>query len=606
MDRGVSTITENHRGDEVLRGFQTAPEFNFQPQVEKASTNETFLITTLQQLLPPPTTIKFLTTEEQLRDDAGAVIPSKILIKTPYVHEAAQAAKALNLGIIMAGARTSATKNFGTEKDAAAAKDRKIPDYLSNLVIIEPAQLTSIDDHSLAETPAENYEALNSSHVKINHDKLGKGRHTITVGAGLTFGQVNKILKNELGAKFYLPVDLTTIDQALAGAVFATGALGPSRLPLTQILRSVTITDGDEIRTLTGEEIQDHNGLIGLTGAVISMELEVIEKPTHKFGVSINLNTDAENPWPLRAAEVLTSLTEFTRLKIVDGKISSNKPGIIVDGSEIITMDSLQRILAANGDKDIARLTKALSQDLEDKDFTIYITGFNEHGGTPTEIEEILTTLLERGSITGFREHGGKDHGGTKQLETMRGIRELGPALAREEGRVKASGEDLRTSLSTDINSRINPDILSTLNTEEITALTRMRLEPYFHFENEILALAERAKSLGVTVKLNRYGHLQEAGIDPHMRVNTIAEIGNEEAFAAINEEIQRLNKALIAAVKSLPEQDDRIEIHHGEKGQIHYLNMLTAERRNRIHQAISATPKNWTFRMPTAARMAA
>lgn len=397
--RGVETTTTSWEAPQALR--QTT--FFDQAKARFSETGE----------------LQLLSKQDRLRDNAGKILPCAYLIETDNTHLAAQIATELNMGIVMVGALSSATNNFPAPNPQHAFK---------GILAIKPKGLHS--DKELQSTPAADSTPDKANQVVIDRDKM-----TITVGAGLTFGQVNKIIAAELGPEYFLPIDLTTVDQALAGAVFATGAMGPSRIRIHEITARVNISDGQNITSITGPEIEAREGLIGLDGAITEIELRIMERPKHRFGFSVPLQDTKDKAWTEQASKLLAGLKAATTLKLDQSHLSSDWEKGFIDGVEIITAEDLELIAQTSNSPEMRNEASRLTRELKaaNSDYMLYITGNATESLTtlgddesPNNPLNILMQLMDEetiGEATSYQ--------GSTQLETMRQLREAIPDLAR-------------------------------------------------------------------------------------------------------------------------------------------------------------------------------
>ena len=524
---------------------------------------------------------------DPLLDDAGAKLPCEYYIETDDVHAAAMIAQQYDLGIIVVGALTSATNNFGKTT------------HPNGVIAIRPKRI--FNDNELKSTDPK--EAINnkSNQLVINRDKLGDDIHTATVGSGLTFGQANEIIQQELGPEYWIPVDLTTVNSALAGAVFATGAQGPSRIKLSEIAVKAKMTDGNRIKNLAGPDLADHEGLIGLTGAITEIEVKVFKRPKNLFGIPLVLKDTKEIPWNEQSAKVLANLHEYTKLNLKKGVISSAKSTDYIDGLEILTREDLELMLEDSTDPEVKREAKKLlaSMDANNSNYMLYVTGnatknIDELTGEVIEgkenIQSHLLQLFEEGvvDIPGTYE-------GTSNLKIMKNLREAAPDLARNLSRGKAKAE----STSLDINVRVKPGISAT--PEELVGIFAKMLKPFHEYEQEIehfiKPMAEEQK---VSVAVHRYGHMHPNSFDPHTRVTaTASEEASSNAVAGIINAVKVFKKRLLENLKELAKIDSRIEILNGEKGKISEPDLLSNATVQKTRKLIAAAGENWNFRAP-------
>lgn len=525
---------------------------------------------------------------DPLLDDAGAKLPCEYYIETDDVHAAAMIAQEYDLGIIVVGALTSATNNFGKTT------------HPKGVIAIRPKRI--FNDNELKSTNPEDAINNKSNQLVINRNKLGNGIHTATVGSGLTFGQANEIIQKELGSEYWIPVDLTTVNSALAGAVFATGAQGPSRIKLSEIAVEAKMTDGNHIRNLAGPDLADHEGLIGLTGAITEIEVQVFKRPKNLFGVPLILKDTNDIAWNEQSARVLANLHEYTKLNLKKGVISSAKSADYIDGLEILTREDLELMLEDSTDPEVKREAKKLLASMNDNnsDYMLYVTG-----NATKNIDELTDEVLDgqeniQSHFLQLFEEGVVDipgtYEGSSNLKIMKNLREAAPDLARNLSRGKTTAQ----STSLDINVRIKPGISAT--PEELTEIFSKILKPFHEYEQEIeYFIKPMAEEQKVNVAVHRYGHMHPNSFDPHTRVTATAaeESTSANAVAGILNAVKVFKKRLLENLKELEKSDPRIEILNGEKGKISEPDLLRSATVQKTRKLIAAAGQNWNFRAP-------
>lgn len=569
------------------------PKKTHEPVIDAAKTTTFFH--RARSLFTEVGDLKYLSGEDALRDNSGKCLPCNFSIEVTDVHQACQIARKLNMGIVMIGALTSATNNFGPNNT----------DYkgLRGIIAIKPIGI--INEDNLKSTPEETQTPNASNQIRISQNALGKDKHTITVGAGLTFAQVNEVIAHELGSNFFVPVDLTTVNQALAGAVFSTGAMGPSRIRMHEIVHRVNITDGQTVKALHGDEVEKHEGLIGLTGAVTEIELRIYERPKHRFGITIPLQNvpevaNGKSNYVSKASKVLSKLTPYQQLDFSDLKMKSEWQDGYVDGIEIITIEDLRLIEKHCLTPEIRKEAKRLIGELEEANssYMLYVTGnadktISEQADENNNLVATLFELMDEETIgvpTPLEE--------TSKLETMRKLRESIPDLAREQGRIKEAANGVRFSTSTDINTTINPQLLPHLSPDELAECFHRILQPYLEYEAKIRDLANQYANTGIDIDVYRYGHLQPRNIDPHVRAVAKSAEDTPE-FRQVIATIQEFKKTLMYQLESLPDKDPRISTTHGEKGKITSFQLLTPEAQGTSRAEIDKAGIHWNFRAP-------
>jgi hypothetical protein len=537
-----------------------------------------------------------------LKDYAGKPLPCNFKLETDNPHEAAKLALELNLGIIFIGALTSATNNFGP---------RTQPEGLRGVIAIKPKGISN-----LASTKPEEYVENKSNQVVINRDKLGEGIHTVTIGAGLTYTQVNEIVVKELGPEYWVAVDITSMDEALAGAVFATGGQGPSGIKLSQIAVRVNQTDGKKVHALTTkEELEAHEGLVGNQGGVTELELKVLRRPPHRVGFRVMLkDTAGHKDYSPKAAALLAKLAPYFNLKFENGVLTSEAGEDSVDGEEIMDRASIELVQRVRQDP----LSKKILQEMDraKSDFCVYITG----NSTKTlqqlyqsEDENILTLLAELediATVTPVAGEAANDRVVAENLEEMRILREAIPELTKKQVTHSAK-KPFSTSLD------INWDVESAnLDPTQLQAIYNKILRAIFDYEEQVTGfVGHMAKVNHTKLEMFRYGHL---GRDPHIRFTNwptqlppgeddtadtlqVIEAKQMSYVESVGAAINVFKKRLLATLKELQIVHPEIQIHAGEKGKTPDPSTLSAEVLARSRKIIIEAGRNWNFRAPRA-----
>ncbi len=553
---------------------------------------------------------------EPLRDNAGKELPCNLYIETNNIHEAAKIAQENNLGIIIVGGLSSATNNFGPKVDYPKLK---------GVIAIKPKGIHSeekmLSEEGLETTEFSHYIENRTDRTTIRRNTETDEPESIIIGAGMTYGQVAKIIDTKLNTDpnrefdYFLSPDHTSLDYSEAGGNFATGAMGPSRLRIHETALRVNITNGTEIKTLTGEEIKDHEGLIGLTGGMTEIEMKLLKRPRHSFGVMVPLNTQ-NSDWATEYSKLLPSLEDYTRLSIDnDNKIQSRWEDGYINGSEFITRQGLEFVRDHHDNPErrstATRLLKTL--DESNSDFMVYITGFSQKSLEQYQNEcyeafnaedenEIVNNLNQRADILSklLAKNMSGDLGEPTpmtDLEDVRLLREAIPDSARDRGRIKPNQNPnlLIYTTSTDINSFIPEEIAAVLDTESLQQTYHEMLKPYLDYETECAAQAEENN---VEVEVVGYGHGHNRSLDPHTRVIVRGNKEQQEDFDNVVGNIKKLKERLTETMLSLP-TTSHIELGRGEKGQVPEMEFLTIEETNRMIMNILKAGINWNFRAP-------
>jgi len=528
---------------------------------------------------------------DSMKDNGGRPLPADVVLRTNAIHEAAAAVINNGSSVMLIGALTSATNNFGI--DSMHQPQDALPKHL---VGIQAATLAPDIDGNFPydsvdyRTHTGGEREVLSNEIRLNQHREGTELHTITIGAGITFAQANHVLREAFGDDehydYCVPIDLTTIDIAHAGAVYATGAQGPSRFRISDIAKSVTITNGAERITLTDpQDIEAHQGLWGLTGGVVEMELRVFRRPKNRFGFFIPLCADTNGVWTPQAAAVIALLRDSTALSLSSGQIHSRWEGGIVDGIEVVSRDSLELVantpLPSGTNRASAKKILNLMSSREKNghmqarsDFGVYITGnsrYSELEGFLSDSQSPLTQLVEYSE--------GKDRflyadgirtiiNNPSELEEMRLLRESFADIARQHAKHQEKGQAKPFSESTDINCFVDPEIAATMNPHELRMAYHRILSPYFAYESRIRDMASIAKTHGVDISLSRYGHLNPRSINPHTRV-TVHAPEDSIHLQVYTQIILRAREHLVQVLMDTSRFHPEIHIEGGEKGKM-------------------------------------
>lgn len=521
---------------------------------------------------------------ETKTDEEGNPIAAGWMLTTDNIHEACEAALRLELQIVIAGALTSGTKNFGAPG---------VQYDTSKIILIQ-------SKGSLGRVPLTPYEEdlPKSNETFFTLDESGKPK-TVIAGPGVIPDHINEALTKDR----WLALDLTTRNQAHNGAVYATGGMGPSRIRPSEIIERIWISDGNEIQEITDpKEIKMHEGMIGLTGAIIAIEYKILEVPTEKFGTLVPLNVptlDPANPqWPQEVSKLLAELEPSLNLNIKDGKLSSDWTEGFIDGVEVITLAELEMV------KSKGKTSKELTQAIEsmkkaNSQFAVYITGRhnkNLNDENPHNPLIKLYNLHEEEKIGEYIEL-------STQLKQFAELREEIPTQAKAEA--KNPGENRKAlSTSTDINARISDSEMTrikSLPTEQqapaLQEAFRALLTPFIDYEAAIAEIAKKAKNQNIDVVIRRYGHAHPRNIDLHTRITAIAVKENEEALKQIFALITKAKKALMKAAFELGQNDPRFTIDSGEKGIPPTIELLTPAELTTRQELVAAGPEAFKWR---------
>ncbi len=557
--------------------------------------------------------------DEALKDNAGKIIPAQWVVRTDQVHAEACAAFERGDALLMIGAQTSATSNFDLEYRQPAH-----PLGQGQVIGIQPLgravdasgqvhpQVCSCDKPW---DPAA--QPLRSDEIQVCRDCEGLDRHAVRLGAGVTFSQVNQgiaeVFSGDDHFEYVVPIDLTTVDIAQAGGVYATGAQGPSRFRISDVARSATLSDGQQLRHLsTPEDIEAHQGLWGMTGGVVELELRVYRRPKHRFGFFIPLTHNAGGNWIEQVAAVLALLREATELRLEDGEIRSGWSSGLLDGAEVVARETLELVaftqLPAGNNRLTAQKILALMQERQRSgvarsrsDFGIYMTGSSRHAELDGFLEDVDSPLAKLLEYAEHRERFLHTDGiktiidDPRAFEEMRLLRESFADIARQHAKHRAPGQGKPFSESTDINCFIDPESARHMDMHELREQFRLILQPYYVYEMRIRDLTEVAAQNGVQLTMSRYGHLNPRSTNLHTRVTLH---GPEDSLAVLvyQQVVQRARDNLLAVLRDLSVRFPTIRVEGGEKGKMtaEALELMSPAQRERVAQLLASADPRW------------
>lgn len=554
--------------------------------------------------------------DSPIKDNSGKVLPLNIAFRTNSIHEAVTATVGSGASVMMIGALTSATNNFGMDYSRHSSDS-------SHVVGIQAATLasdkdgnfpfTSVDYNKSSEAILQDIgrQHVLSNEIRLNQHREGEELHTVTIGAGVTFSQVNHILREAFGDDetydFYVPIDLTTTDIAHAGAVYATGAQGPSRFRISDVARSITITDGTKRTKLTDpRDIEAHQGLWGMTGGVVEMELALFRRPKNRFGFFIPLRSSNSDGWTQQASAVLALLREATTLSLSDGKISSGWNNGFVDGVEVFSRDGLELVantslpsgssrIAAKKILDLMGSREKNGEKRAHSDLGIYITGNARFSDLEGFLDDENSPLSKLVSYSESKEqflyadgiHTIVDN--PSKLEEMRLLRESFADIARQDAKRQEKGQAKPFSESTDINCFIDPVAAVHMNPDELRAAYQRILQPYFAYENHVRDLKTLAQPHGIDITMSRYGHLNPRSLNPHTRV-TIHAPEDSIHTQIYQQVILRAREHLLRVLMETSIAHPEIRVEGGEKGKMtnEAFGIMSPEQRMAIAEVLA------------------
>ena len=229
--------------------------------------------------------------EEDLRDNAGRLIPTRAFVRTDDVAATTKELLHEGASVLLVGARTSATHNF--EREYRRHAGLRAPERIVGVLPLGQGEASDgLVPYRLTHGQVHTSAIPRSDEIWIHCHSEGPELHTVRIGAGITFSQVGRALRHAFASDterdWWVPIDLTTVDVATAGAVYATGAQGPSRFRISEVARRIWLQTSDALEVLdTPEQIAEHEGLWGMSGAVVALELRVFARPKVRFGFFI-------------------------------------------------------------------------------------------------------------------------------------------------------------------------------------------------------------------------------------------------------------------------------------------------------------------------------
>jgi hypothetical protein len=548
----------------------------------------------LQLLVDDPDSIEDprISCAKTLEDYAKLPLPANYFLETDNIHDAVTVARALGMQIVIVGTLTSATENFGPP-GAQYDSDK--------IIAIKP----KISNSETLQNTDEPKTILKSNEVQFR--EAADGSRIAKVGAGVIPEHLNDLVKKTYGRNYYVPIDITTRNQAQSGSVYVTGGMGPSRIRPHEIIESITISDSNGLRKLTGEEIKNHQGLLGLTGAIVEIEFKIFEVPANQFGFHVPLRVkdgDPKSKWEKELAKLQAKLLPSTELNLEDGRITSDWKNGFIDGMEIITRQELEMLVANSAKPEVKSKARQLLEALDpDSDFFVYITGRAQENLTDMDYDsrgnpvQMLFNLMEREEIG--------EPIPESDLKVMASAREEIPDLAKQESKNPSHPAEIIFSTSTDVNTCISQAKMEELSGMEyhkrvgqMRNLFHRMLAPYANYEAKIAALRETLEA-GMELITRRYGHGHRRNLDPHTRITLksdlrIVEQARHDEVVAL---IKQFKQELIAELLELRESGE-IDVNIGEKGIPPGLNLLTTEENARILATLNAANDNsYTWR---------
>ncbi len=547
----------------------------------------------------PPALAAQIVTTERIEDYEGNESAFTISINTTDAHGTLKLAKQFGILAGMIGGKTSGTKNFGNRKT----------DYGEFAILaIQNPKLLSLKSGGKDDATIVEYEQTDETKDPW-YPKAGEyvlTENTIFAGLGMT-----PILISELSKGRGQMIDLTTKDSADHTATYMTGGQGPSRFKPSQFIKRVIVSDGEKVFELTGEDIKQYEGTLGLHLAVLAVEYYRFETQKNKFLFFAPLNVTALSPedeggdWATPQAEVVghlqQSLVEIDRENF---RLKSSWKGGYIRGIETMTRGGINI-----GNKySTSRMASELLKEMDEKDgdgdsfYSLYIPG--ECKEDPVEL--LIEAVQKYGAYEEFELGDPEDHDDTlehveelrakppvlptdhnpfemmvylrlkgiirtprlinekNQFEQCEGIRESIPDSAKAQAKqVKAIGPAV--SESTDNNVGIKPEVFEAIKKmppdqaiAKLIELHRVLLAPALKYDSALHHLQKELDQMSQTngaaqhvrVHTHHYGHWNNA----HQRYTVEGDIRGVEDPEVVAE-ITRIQAAFAERAKAIHTQ---------------------------------------------------
>lgn len=546
--------------------------------------------------------------DEPHYDHAGKRIPVEFVVQTNNVHETVKLLVSQGYKIAMLGHETCETGNW--------QKDGKHVESVQGLIGVQPMELKGRTKNDREKSP----EICATDEIIIDKEKM-----TVRAGVGVTSAQVNQTLeeafKDDENASYYVPLDLTTMDTAQMGGIFATGAQGPSRVRASDIAASVVISDGKNANRITDrEKIKAHEGLWGFSGAICEVELHIRKRPNHKFAMFVPLVGTANGEFQRPAADLIAKLYPSMKLRVNDGNVTSEgwSEGFL-DGAEVVSASALRLLsqsLYAQKDSQISQNAGSHLNQLNecDAEYGVMVTGYSSikndeelmslfNSDDPKDAEKLAPFLTVMGLSDNENFKPTLVVGDNAKLEEVRALREAIPVFAKKQAKFEPEGVDQlkqRSSVSTDVNLSLDRDYGENMSEEVRVASFALIFNACAKYRSDILAIADLVAQDGVEVSFADYGHWNPNDMDPHMRATVKAKEGNAD-FEIVKELIVSARNKFMQSLASLSELSNGIiNVAAGEKGRVSPdAYELSADTRESIAGTLNDGPSAFQTHIP-------
>ncbi len=544
----------------------------------------------------PATLMQGVNAAPLLRDKAKLAVPAKYHLRTKDIHEACVIAAELGMQVVIIGSLTSATENFGP-KGVSYDSDK--------IIAIDPIGVPDTDQIK---------KSIDGPYAKSDEVEIDLEAGTLRSGAGLTPDNRNALLPPGK----WIPEDLTTRNSAKA--ILPTGSMGPIRIAPSELMEEVVISDGQTTRVLKGAEIEQHEGLMGLTGAIVETKYKILDVPKNKFGLFVGLKVDTLDPdltnWDEELANVLAHLYPALNVQIEDKRLVSDWEKGLIDGVEIITVNELTFLLGCNVSEEIKSQARRLIKALEanGSKFAVYLTGRATQpmdtlleDKDPKNPLSTLIKLQEKSQLATLDDVSG-------DMELMHSLREAIPLNAKDEAAPEnPNPEILRQSFTTDYvttlsaQSRAKIDQLyGAAKISYIRRRTRKQLAPYLEKQRGVKRVSEMTTNPRIQVKGYSYGHGHLRGVDLHERHTILADLQGattEEARATTAQFTSMVdasktgpNKALRDGIEKLKSDPD-VDVQRAEKGKLPDFDFLAPEKQAEVANLVENAPAIFAWR---------
>ena len=337
--------------------------------------------------------------------------------------------------------------------------------------------------------------------LRVDEIVIDKDRRQVSAGAGITLGQLNQALADELGSDFrVLGADLTSYSYAQVGSTFMTGGMGPQRRYFSDSVIEVSLHNGVQLQTVSGEKLKGFSGTYGWSGLVSAVKCQYNRLPPNEIAFALPVANSATG-----LATMLSGLSRFCFLDVSTDLVQTTQGSTsILLGIEHLTTQSMQPLIDSGSNptqvKQALRLVDKCKQAAVDG--LVFISGFSE-----LEVDEFLMELVETRK-DGSMAIGDVNAEFAEMFSNPEDMREFRESVSFAARTVEPKGEFVYKS-HTDANIRINKDSVYT----SMSKLWQCSTDFVGAVEHYLGSLPDVQGSVLV------YGHLNPYGVDPHNRV---------------------------------------------------------------------------------------